>query len=262
MIDSHLHIDAAPYQTEGVGNVLRRAGAVGVGRVVAPALNFESYQQLVLLSREHPTIYPAAGVHPHEASKGRLATLATDLENALATAQIPVVGETGLEGFYDFVPMEVQLHSLRLHLQVAAVHDLPVILHCRDAEELLYRELLAAKVQKGVVHCFTGDWSWAQRFLELGFYIGITGIVTFKKSTQVQDVATRVPDDKLLVETDGPYLAPIPFRGKLNLPEYIPHIVRKVAELREAEEEAVGEMTGRNAERLFGLPKLPSETSV
>ena len=153
--------------------------------------------------------------------------------------------------------MEIQLESLRCHLEVAKVQGLPIILHCREAEEILYQELKRASLSAGgVVHCFTGNWEWAQRFLELGFHIGITGIVTFKKSAQVQEVASLIPKDRLLVETDGPYLAPIPFRGKTNMPEYIPLIVEKIAEVRGVEASEVADLTTSNAERLFGLPKL------
>ena len=123
--------------------------------------------------------------------------------------------------------------------------------------------MLKAQLPKaGVVHCFTGTWEWAQKFLELGFYIGLTGVVTFKKSTQVQEVARKLPADRLLVETDGPYLAPVPFRGKVNKPEYIPYIVEKIAELRNVPASVVADFTRENTENLFGLPKLHSEGPV
>jgi len=259
MIDSHNHIDAKAYKTEplSVKKVLSDARAAGVRRIVAPALHLQSYSELREIAAKHPEVYPAVGVHPHEASEEFNHELSKNLQEALRDAPHPIVGETGLEGHYDFTPMEVQMRSLQSHLEVAQTHGLPIILHCRETEEILFNELKRWKLPVGgVVHCFTGSWEWAQRFLDLGFHIGITGIVTFKKSTQVQEVATRLPQDRLLVETDGPYLAPVPYRGKINKPEYIPHIVRKIAELRGVSEEQIARLTVSNTEKLFGLPKL------
>lgn len=263
MIDSHVHIDAKRYaEEEGVASIIKSAIDVGVERFVAPAIHFDSWRALREIQKNYPNVFPAAGVHPHDASAERTLTLSQDLELALSEVAIPIVGETGLEGHYDFVPEEVQLESLRIHLEVARTHRIPVILHCRNTEELLLKELQKAGTQLGVVHCFTGSWEWAQRFLDLGLHIGITGIVTFKNSAQVQEVASKIPQDRLLVETDGPYLAPIPFRGQTNKPEYIPHIVRKIAELREVSESVVAEFTVRNTEDLFRLPKHVKKLSV
>lgn len=261
MIDSHVHIDSTKYTEQGtVTDVLEAALKFGVERFVAPSVHFESFENLLQISEKHPNVYPAAGIHPHDASPKRCVQLTQRLETCLGRLATPIVGETGLEGHYDFVPMDTQLESLRAHLDVAQAHGLPVILHCRDTEETLYGEL-AKRRMKGVVHCFTGSWEWAQRFLDVGFHIGITGIVTFKKSHQVQEVATLTPSDRLLVETDGPYLAPIPYRGKINKPEYIPLIVKKIAELREVSTGSVADFTTSNTESLFGLPKhVPSDS--
>jgi TatD DNase family protein len=262
MIDSHVHLDATKYtEGEGVTNILSAAEKVGVRRFIAPSIHFDSFQSLLKIREEYPQVYPAVGVHPHDATPRLGVGLLERLEGGLERLDTPIVGETGLEGHYDFVPMSVQLDSLRVHLDVAQTHGLPVILHCRDTEETLFEELRTRKLS-GVVHCFTGSWEWAQRFLDLGLHIGITGIVTFKKSQQVQEVATRVPQDKLLVETDGPYLAPIPFRGKINKPEYIPLIVKKIAELREVSASAVADFTTSNTESLFRLPKQDLSASV
>ena len=223
-------------------------------RFVAPALHLESYRSLQQLQSKHPEITPAAGIHPHEVNDKRLENLAKRLSALLEGSQNPIVGETGLEGHYDFVPMKLQVESLRTHLDLARQFKAPLILHCRDSEALLFEELKKRPpIAGGVVHCFTGTWDWAQRFLELGLHIGITGIVTFKKAEQVAEVATMVPLSKLLVETDGPYLAPVPHRGKLNKPEYIPLIVKKIAELRQIAHQVVAQQTAANAEKLFKL---------
>lgn len=239
----------------GVTSVLESAAKAGVNKLIAPSLHLDSHSRLEELRQHFPQIYPAVGVHPHEASPERSKDLARKLEARLERADIPIVGETGLEGHYDFTPMAVQLESLTQHLQVADDHGVPVILHCRETEELLYKELCKYKFSgSGVVHCFTGTWEWAQRFLELGFYIGLTGIVTFKNAHNVHEVARKTPVDRLLVETDGPYLAPIPFRGKTNKPEYIPYIVEQIARLRAEDPVTIGKTTALNAENLFGIP--------
>ena len=257
MIDSHVHIDAKAYQemAGGVERVLLNAANAGVKRFIAPALHLDSHTQLCTIEEKFPQVFPAVGVHPHEASDERSEGLHQALEERLGQARVPIVGETGLEGHYDFVPMESQLESLRIHLDVAKSTGVPIILHCRETEELLYQELKTYNLPAaGVVHCFTGTWEWAQRFLELGFHIGLTGIVTFKKADDVHEVARQIPLERLLVETDGPYLAPIPFRGKTNMPEYIPHIVNRVAELRESSPDAIGRCTAQNTVDVFRLP--------
>ncbi len=258
MIDSHVHLDAKAYaEGPGVVEILHAAAKLGVDRMVAPALHFDSFEQLLSLSAEFPQIFPAVGVHPHEATPEFAEDLHEHLESGLARLPIPILGETGLEGHYDFTPLEAQLRCLRPHIEVANSHNIPLILHCRSCEDLLYRELkTTSRARPGVVHCFTGSWEWAQRFLDLGYYIGITGIVTFKNSGDVAEVARQVPLDRLLVETDGPYLAPVPHRGRLNKPEYIPLIVEAIAALRGISSDMVAEATTANTEKLFGLREL------
>lgn len=258
MIDSHIHLDAKNYADgAGIGQILHSAREAGVDRMVTPALHFESFQRLRELEREYPeVIYPAVGVHPHEVSPEWSDGLEDRLADGLSQLKTPILGETGLEGHYDFTPLELQLEFLRAHLAVAQTHGVPCILHCRSTESLLHDELVKARLRSPVViHCFTGSWEWAQRFLELGCYVGITGIVTFKKAGDVADVASRLPLDRLLVETDGPYLAPIPHRGRTNKPEYIPLIVDAIAALRGTAPHTVAEATVANSEKLFRLPE-------
>ncbi len=260
MIDSHVHLDAKVYsEGSGLVEILHEARKVGVERMVAPSLHFDSFERLLSLSTAFPIISPAVGVHPHEATAALEEDLAERLAAGLAKLEVPILGETGLEGHYDFTSLDVQMRCLRPHLEVAKAHGVPAIFHCRSCEELLYEELKAAALPRpGVVHCFTGSWEWAQRFLDLGYSIGITGIVTFKNSGEVAEVATKVPLDRLLVETDGPYLAPIPYRGRTNKPQYIPLIVEAIAKLRGVESGLIGETTAAPTEKLFGLRELSS----
>lgn len=265
MIDSHVHLDAKNYADDGgVGEILHAASQVGVNRAVAPALHFESFRRLQQLAVEFPNVvFPAVGVHPHEVTPELIENLEERLTAQLTNLETPILGETGLEGHYDFTPLELQVESLRAHLEVARAHGVPCILHCRATEQLLFDELSRARLRyPAVVHCFTGSWEWAQRFLDLGCYIGITGIVTFKKAGDVADVATRVPLDRLLVETDGPYLAPIPHRGRTNKPEYIPLIVDAIARLRGVDNESVARATVDNTEKLFRLPEPRGNMTV
>lgn len=246
-----------------MGEILHAAALAGVDRVVTPSLHFESFGHLLELQARFPNVYPAVGVHPHEVDPRLAENLEKNLAAGLERLATPILGETGLEGHYDFTPLPLQLDFLRAHLRVAKTHGVPVILHCRATEQHLYDELRKANLPRPtVVHCFTGSWDWAQRFLDLGCYIGITGIVTFKKPGDVAEVARQLPLQRLLVETDGPYLAPLPHRGRTNKPEYIPLIVEAIARLRGLSPEQVGEASASNAERLFALPEHKAESAV
>lgn len=250
LIDSHIHLDSREY-AEDWALLLDRAAAQGVRASVVPATDLDSSRRILEMAAD-PRIAPAVGIHPHQAasfgpeSRAQLADLA---RHAVA------LGETGLEMFYDFCPLEVQQVNLRAHLELAQETGLPLILHCREAEELLYREVCAFPGLRGVVHCFTGAWDWAERFLERGFYLGVTGMVTYPKATTVHEVARRCPLERLLVETDGPYLAPIPYRGRRNEPGTVPAIAARVAELRELEPAELARATTAATVSLFG-PRL------
>ncbi|MEW6283895.1 MAG: TatD family hydrolase [Candidatus Eremiobacterota bacterium] len=249
LIDTHIHLDAEAYRSDWAA-VLERALDVGVAAVIAPSTGEESARTLRDMARQDARILPAVGIHPHDA--GSYAGSSLSWLRDLAPAAV-AIGEIGLDYHYDFAPRDTQLECLRAQLRLAAELGLPVILHCREAEECLHRELTALDLPAGgVVHCFTGGWEWAPRFLDLGFHLGVTGMVTFPRLREVHEVAARAPLDRLLLETDGPYLAPIPYRGRRNEPGYIPLIARRVADLRGEAPEAVGRCTTENARRLFG----------
>ncbi|MCA9790291.1 MAG: TatD family hydrolase [Candidatus Eremiobacteraeota bacterium] len=248
MIDSHVHLDSQPYGDDWQ-QVLDQAQQVGVHSVVVPATDLDSARRALEMAHQDPRLQVAVGIHPHQAA-GYQGQATLESLRELAPGAV-AIGETGLECFYDFCPLEQQLESLRGQLGLAAELDLPVILHCREAEEELYRELKRQPC-RGVVHCFTGDWEWGQRFLELGLYLGVTGMVTFPKAHNVHEVASKCPLERLLVETDGPYLAPIPYRGKRNSPAYIPLIVEKVAQLRQSTASEIDAASEAATRDLFG----------
>lgn len=249
LIDTHIHLDAEAY-SEDWEAVLDRATQAGVERVITPATQMESARQLVRMAEKDFRIRPAVGVHPHEARHWSPECL-PELRDLASSAV--AIGEIGLDFHYDFATPEEQFRCLREQFEIAREVSKPVILHCREAEQALYDEVARADLPaRGVVHCFTGGWNWAEKFLALGFFVGVTGMVTFPKLTDVHDVARQIPLERLLLETDGPYLAPIPYRGKRNEPGYVPLVAKRVAELRGVPPDEVARATGAATASLFG----------
>lgn len=253
LIDSHIHLDSEAYR-EDWQEVLQRAQSLSVRALVLPSTNLESSRRIAAMARENPALFATVGFHPHQAAEFDPTSSPRELEKLLGDAK--AVGETGLEAHYDFCPWEAQLLSLRYHLELAKSSNLPLILHCREAEQALYDELKNSGPFRagGVVHCFTGSWEMGQKFLDLGFHLGVNGIVTLANAAQVHEVAQKAPLERLLLETDGPYLTPKPFRGHRNEPALIPIIARTIAELRGQSVDDIAIATSRNSEHLFSLP--------
>ena len=252
LLDSHIHLDSNAYQHDLEG-CLQRAAQVGVTAMLLPSTDLESSRAIARLCHQHPgVLYGALGIHPHQAGQFEAATTPDQIRALLPTLAWSAIGETGLECHYDFCPMEQQIVSLEAHLDLAEESGLPLILHCRQAEAQLYERLKprAGKLG-GVVHCFTGGWSWAKRFLDLGFYLGVGGLVTLPKAAEVAEVAAAVPSDRWLLETDGPYLSPIPFRGYRNESCLLPWVVDRLAELRQTSGSELVACARANAQALF-----------
>lgn len=256
LIDTHAHIDSL----EDLQGAIARAEAAGVGRIVAVSSDLPSSERTNTIGEEYDIVYTAVGVHPHEAMSfseevfARLKTLARE-------RKVVAVGETGLDYHYMHSPAEIQRESFRAHIRLARSLKLPIIVHVRDAHEdaLTILKEENAWESMGVIHCYTGDYETAKRYMDEGFYISFSGIVTFKKSHQLQDVARAIPIERLLIETDSPYLAPVPFRGRPNEPAYVRYVAEKLAELRGVSFEKIEEETTLNAKNLFlfereGLP--------
>ena len=253
LIDSHIHLDSEAY-FEDWRDVWQRARKNSLRAFVLPSTNLASSRRIAEMCREDPTLYPTVGFHPHQAKEFDPSTSPKAMAPYLDGAK--AIGETGLEAHYDFCPWEKQLESLRFHLNLAKERNLPLILHCREAESALYEELssLGPFSAGGVVHCYTGPWDMAQRFLDLGFHLGINGIATLATATQVHEVAKKAPLNRLLLETDGPYLTPKPYRGFRNEPALIPVIAARLAAIREDQIENIAITTSKNSQKLFGLP--------
>lgn len=229
------------------------ARAVGVGHFLCIGVSADNAATVKALAERYDDVDCSVGVHPLDLEPG--AEPALDwLLGELAHPKVVAIGETGLDYHYEPESAALQQASFRLHLEAARITGKPVIVHTREARAdtlALLRE--AALPQAGVLHCFTEDWDMAKAALDIGFYISLSGIVTFRNAEALREVARQVPVDRLLVETDSPYLAPVPHRGKPNLPQYVREVAEYLAVLRGVSYEALAEQTSNNFKRLFPL---------
>lgn len=257
LIDSHAHLDFEDYQGD-LDAVLERARAAGVARIVAIGLWRApgSFGNALELATERPETFSATiGIHPHECAKVPEADWAASAELA-RHPRVVGIGETGLDFHYDLSPRDVQEASFRRSLRIAREVGKPVVIHVREADEACLRCLREEGLPAagGVIHCFTGDAPAARAYLDLGLHISVAGIVTFKTAEPIREAVRLVPRDRLLVETDSPFLAPVPLRGKRNEPAHVAHVAAKVAEVWGAPVEEVARRTTENARRFFRLP--------
>lgn len=253
--DSHAHVwwDSFDGDRE---DVFQRAREAGVDRMVMVGTDVLSSHRCFELSEGRPGVFPTAGIHPHDA-KDADATARATIEELCGRADCVAVGETGLDYFKEYSPRKAQRESFAWHLELARGRDLPVIVHCRDAHGETSAMLADYPGVRGVMHCYTYGEEELAPYLELGFYISFSGVVTFPKNEANRAAARAVPRDRLLVETDCPFLAPQGHRGKRNEPALVRRVLECVAEEREEDFEALARATSENATRLFGLPALP-----
>lgn len=255
LIDSHCHLDRLDLAAHGgsLDAALDAARAAGVGHFLCIGVSANNAATVKSLAERYDDVDCSVGVHPLDLEPG--AEPALDwLLGELAHPKVVAIGETGLDYHYEPESAVLQQASFRLHLEAARITGKPVIVHTREARAdtlALLRE--AALPQAGVLHCFTEDWEMAKAALDIGFYISLSGIVTFRNAEALRDVARQVPADRLLVETDSPYLAPVPHRGKPNLPQYVREVAEYLAVLRGVSYEALAEQTSSNFKRLFPL---------
>ncbi|MCY1436347.1 putative metal-dependent hydrolase YcfH [compost metagenome] len=257
LVDSHCHLDRLDLsQHAGSLDVaLDAARARGVGHFLCIGVSAENAKAVKDLTERYVDVDCSVGVHPLDLEPGAAPALDWLLRE-LEHPHVVAIGETGLDYHYEPEAAERQQESFRLHLQAANMTGKPVIVHTRGARAdtlALLRE--ANLAQAGVLHCFTEDWDMAKAALDLGFYISLSGIVTFRNADALRDVARQVPADRLLVETDSPYLAPIPYRGKPNLPQYVREVAEFLAMLRGESYERFAEQTTANFQRLFPLAR-------
>ncbi len=252
LVDSHCHLDDGQFDADRDA-VIERARAAGVERLLAVGTGSgpPDLEAGIRLAESWPHIWATVGVHPHDASKAGPETFER-LRELLAHPKVVGVGEIGLDYHYDFSRREVQREVFARQLEIARAAGKPIIIHTREAWEDTLR-VLGPGPQRGIFHCFSGGPEEAARALELGFHISFAGVVTFPKAVRIQEAARIVPSDRLLVETDAPYLAPVPRRGKRNEPAFVVETARRVAELRGESFERVAAITTENFARLFGL---------
>jgi len=254
LIDTHCHLDFDRFD-EDRDAVLQRATAASVERIIVPALDLENCAQVLALADHYAEVYAAVGVHPNSTVMWE-STWLDSVRLFAAHPKVVAVGEIGLDYYWDDSPKEVQHEALAAQLELAAELELPVIIHNRDASEdvlrLLAESPLAGRERPGVLHSFSTESAVAEAALKMGFYIGITGPVTFKKADDLRAVVAKLPLDRILVETDAPFLAPQQRRGKRNEPAYVAYVAEQIAALHGLSSEELARITTRNARRLFG----------
>jgi TatD DNase family protein len=252
LIDSHCHLDF-PELKGDLDAVLARARAAGVGLMVTISTRVRQFNELRDLVEAHDNVFCSVGTHPHNAAE-EPDIMAEELVDLARHPKVVAIGEAGLDYHYDNSPRDMQKKSFRTHIAAARETGLPLVIHARDADSDIAR-MLEEETRKGafpfVLHCFTGGPDLARRGLALGGYISFSGVITFKNAETLREIALAVPSDRLLVETDAPYLAPEPMRGKTNEPGFVAHTAARLAALRGVREAEMARMTTENFFRLF-----------
>jgi TatD DNase family protein len=255
LVDTHAHLDDEQFR-EDLPAVLARAEAAGVRRVLTIATTASSCAATIALAERHPNLWATVGLQPNNLA-GEPPGAWDEVVRLVTQPRVRAIGETGLDRYWDYTPFAQQEDYFDRHLHLARQHNLAVIIHCRQAEADVVRMLRADYERhgpvRGVMHSFTGDRVTAEQCLSMGLYISFAGMLTYKNAQSLRGVAAELPLDRLLVETDSPYLAPVPVRGKRNEPANVVHTAVCLATLLGVEPAVMAEYTTRNAERLFGL---------
>lgn len=253
IIDSHAHLDY-PQLADDLPAVLARAGQAGVDRVITIGVKLSTADRPRRIAETYDNVWFSAGIHPHEAGNE---PQACDVDAILAAADHPrcvAIGEAGLDYHYDYAPRDRQADSFRAQIKAARTLGLPIIVHAREADgdiADIIEDEIAKGTFTGVLHCFSSGAELARRALDVGFYVSFSGILTFKSAETIQQVARTAPEDRILVETDAPFLAPVPMRGKSNEPAFTSHTLAKLADLRGTSVDDMASRTRANTLRLF-----------
>jgi len=252
LVDSHCHIPLLGEETE-VKEVIANANALGVEHMLCVSVDLETYPEILRLAEQHDCIYASVGVHPNTTMPSEVTQ--ETLVDLASNQHVVAIGETGLDYFRCEGELEWQRERFRTHIKAAKSVNKPLIIHTRDVGEDITRILKEEGAEEvgGVMHCFVEDWETAQKAMQMNFYISFSGIVTFKNAKEVQEVAKLVPLERMLVETDSPYLTPVPYRGKPNQPGYTRYVAEFIAELRGISFEQVAEQTSTNFFNLFNI---------
>jgi len=251
LIDTHCHLDFERFD-EDRDAIVARAAKAGITRIIVPALELGNCAAVLRLTEQYEGVYAAVGIHPNASADWEDGWI-DQIRDFAQHEKVVAIGEIGLDYYWDKSPKEVQHRALRLQLELAAELDLPVILHNRESSADIVKLLEQSPTRKGVMHSFSASWQIAEAVLAMGFYLGFTGPVTFKKADELRSIIARVPADRLLLETDAPFLTPHPYRGKRNEPAYVAYIADRVAAVRGVTVDELAAQTTANAERLFGV---------
>jgi TatD DNase family protein len=257
LVDSHCHLDFPDF-ADDLDAIVARAEAVGVGRIVTISTRVRRLPALLAIAERFPNVYCSVGTHPHQADEED-GILADELVDLTKHPKVVALGEAGLDYFYEHGSREAQARGFRAHIAAARLTGLPLVIHTRDADDdcgRILEEEMAKGAFRAVLHCYTGGRELAMKAIALGLSISFTGILTFKKSQALRDLAAELPADRVMVETDAPYLAPGKFRGKRNEPSYVVETAKVLAEARGVSLEELSRQTSENFFRLFS--KVPA----
>ena len=258
LVDSHCHLDFPDFAAE-LDAIVARARDAGIGRMVTISTRVRKHAQVLAIAEKFPDVFCSVGTHPHHAHE-ELDIVARDLIAIARHPKVVAIGEAGLDYHYDTSPREAQEQGFRQHIAAARETGLPLVIHSREADDDMAR-ILTEETGKGafpaVLHCFTGGRELALRAVELGLYVSFTGIITFKNSHPLREIAAELPAERVLVETDAPYLAPLPYRGKRNEPSYVVETAKMLAVTRGVTSDDIARQTTENFYRLFN--KVPRE---
>jgi TatD DNase family protein len=251
MIDSHCHLDHDPL-FEDIDGVLKRAKDNKINKLLTICTTFDSFERIKSLLKKDSIIYGTYGIHPHE-TETNIVEKNTILKNVRDNEKVIGIGETGLDFFYNLSNKKRQIESFKEHIEAAIILDIPIVIHSREAEVETFDILSSYKKDepKILMHCFTGSYEFSKKLQSLGAFFSASGIITFKNSTILQDTFKAIPLEKLLVETDSPFLAPIPMRGKKNEPSFIKYTIEKLAALKNIPLDKITELTTNNFNKLF-----------
>ena len=253
MIDSHCHLDHEPLY-ENLSDVISRSKNVGITKLLTICTTFESFENIKTIVKKDKMIYGTYGIHPHETATNQV-DKQTIIRSINENEKIIGIGETGLDFFYNHSDRDKQISSFKVHIEASIELDKPIIIHSRDAEKQTFEILNSYKNKnlKILMHCFTGSLEFSKKLLTLDAFFSASGIITFKNSTELQNTFKTIPLEKLLIETDSPFLAPIPMRGKKNEPSFIKYTLEKLSMLKETTVEKMSKITTDNFNKLFTL---------